>query len=136
MGKKKYLCYNSNTMVNTGDFVARLEKVLKYYGLSASAFADKIKVQRSSISHLLTGRNNPSLDFVLKVIRAYPEVNLYWLLMGQGTFPAEPEPIAPSPLPKAIKNTVALTSNTEGQKSIQKIVIFYTDNSFDSFEPN
>ena len=75
-------------MVNTVEFVRRLEKVMNYYGLSASAFADKIGVQRSTISHLLTGRNKPSLEFVLKVVKSFPEVNLYWLLNGKGSFPA------------------------------------------------
>ncbi|PZQ78296.1 MAG: XRE family transcriptional regulator, partial [Flavobacterium johnsoniae] len=51
-------------MVNTEDFIKRLEKILDYYNLTASSFADKIGVQRSSISHLLSGRNKPSLDFI------------------------------------------------------------------------
>ena len=55
-------------MVNTDDFIKRLELILEYYGLNASAFADKIGVQRSSLSHLLSGRNKPSLDFILKIM--------------------------------------------------------------------
>ena len=56
------------TMINNLDFAHRLNKVMDYYQLSAASFADKINVQRSSISHLLSGRNKPSLDFVLKVL--------------------------------------------------------------------
>ncbi|WP_130733728.1 helix-turn-helix transcriptional regulator [Flavobacterium sp. J27] len=74
-------------MVNIDDFIKRLQIILDYYGLSASAFADKIDVQRSSISHLLSGRNKPSLDFILKVIEIFPDVDLYWILNGKGTFP-------------------------------------------------
>lgn len=74
-------------MVNTEDFIKRLEEILEYYGLSASGFADKINVQRSSLSHLLSGRNKPSLDFILKIIEEFPEVDLYWILNGKGTFP-------------------------------------------------
>lgn len=74
-------------MINTDDFVKRLETIFDYYGLSASSFADKINVQRSSISHLLSGRNKPSLDFILKVIESFPEVELLWLLNGKGNFP-------------------------------------------------
>ena len=74
-------------MVNTEDFIKRLEEILEYYGLSASGFADKISVQRSSLSHLLSGRNKPSLDFILKIIEEFPEVDLYWILNGKGTFP-------------------------------------------------
>ena len=74
-------------MVNIDDFIKRLEIILDYYNLSASAFADKISVQRSSLSHLLSGRNKPSLDFIIKVIEVFPEVDLYWILNGKGTFP-------------------------------------------------
>lgn len=74
-------------MVNTEDFVKRLEIILDYNGLNASSFADKIGVQRSSLSHLLSGRNKPSLDFILKIIEVFPDVDLYWILNGKGTFP-------------------------------------------------
>ena len=73
-------------MVNTEDFIKRLEYLLDYYSLNASSFADKIRVQRSSISHLLSGRNKPSLDFIMKITDVFPDVNLYWLLNGKGSF--------------------------------------------------
>ena len=76
-------------MINTDDFVKRLETIFDYYGLTASSFADKINVQRSSISHLLSGRNKPSLDFILKVIDSFPDVDLLWLLNGTGNFPKD-----------------------------------------------
>jgi transcriptional regulator with XRE-family HTH domain len=56
---------------------------LDYYGLNASAFADKIGVQRSSLSHLLSGRNKPSLDFILKILDVFPDVDLYWMINGK-----------------------------------------------------
>lgn len=74
-------------MVNTDDFIKRLEIVLDYYSLSASVFADKIGVQRSSLSHLLSGRNKPSLDFILKIIEVFPDIDLYWITNGKGNFP-------------------------------------------------
>jgi transcriptional regulator with XRE-family HTH domain len=74
-------------MVNIDDFVKRLEIILDYYGLNASSFADKIGVQRSSMSHLLSGRNKPSLDFVMKILDVFPDIDLYWILNGKGSFP-------------------------------------------------
>lgn len=74
-------------MVNTEEFIKRLEVILDYYSLNASAFADKIGVQRSSLSHLLSGRNKPSLDFILKILDVFPDVDLYWILNGKGSFP-------------------------------------------------
>lgn len=74
-------------MVNIEEFIKRLEIILDYYSLNASTFADKIGVQRSSLSHLLSGRNKPSLDFILKILDVFPDVDLYWVLNGTGTFP-------------------------------------------------
>lgn len=136
-------------MVNSVDFSNRIQKMLDYYELSAAAFADSIDVGRSSISHILSGRNKPSLDFVLKVVQAFPEVELYWLLNGKGNFPATgaktsnsqientsrkditakqtpPEKEENTPLP-GIKQSV-------GGKEINKIVIFYVDGTFEAFE--
>jgi len=119
-------------MVNTEEFVRRLEKVMNYYGLSASAFADKIAVQRSTISHLLTGRNRPSLEFVLKVVKSFPEVNLYWLLNGKGSFPAvQKETALLHPAEPALSS-----ESSSKSKSIKKIIIFYEDGSFESFNKN
>ena len=88
-------------MINNLDFADRLKNIMDYYHLSAASFADKIKVQRSSISHLLSGRNKPSLDFVLKVVKEFDSVDLYWLLNGKGTFPNK---IHSSPIPEPLKN--------------------------------
>ncbi|MDH7445782.1 helix-turn-helix transcriptional regulator [Aquimarina sp. 2201CG14-23] len=65
---------------------------MKFYHVSASGFADAMGVGRSSISHILSGRNKPSLDFVMKITEAYPEAELYWLLYGKGTFPKSEKP--------------------------------------------
>lgn len=144
-------------MVNSEKFSVRLQKILDYYDLSAAAFADAIDVGRSSISHILSGRNKPSLDFVLKIVQAYPEVELYWLLNGKGKFPASPhsEEIKTRPsedhlfsehpreekTPAAISNPPNNTVTAENPpvrpstgKKIRKIVIFYEDGTFDAFE--
>ncbi|MFC4739967.1 helix-turn-helix domain-containing protein, partial [Flavobacterium ponti] len=76
-------------MVNIEDFIKRLETILEYYSLTASSFADKISVQRSSMSHLLSGRNKPSLDFIMKLVEEFPEVSLEWILNGKGSFPKD-----------------------------------------------
>ena len=122
-------------MVNSADFVKRLEKLLGYYGISAAAFADSIQVQRSSISHLLSGRNKPSLDFVLKVVKTFPEVNLYWLLNGKGNFPSTDKDQRPTPAAAAAKKPISKLTNQSNapEKTIEKIVIFYADGTFKAF---
>ena len=83
-------------MLNLDDFVKRLELVMDYYGMSGGIFADRIGIQRSSLSHLLSGRNKPSLEFVMKIVSALPEVDLDWILNGNGAFPKSNTVIAPS----------------------------------------
>ena len=121
---------------------------MDFYGLSATAFSEEISFNRSTISHLLSGRNKPSLEFVMKVVKHFPEVELYWLLNGKGSFPAqrdlaatssEPvtnlaeakiktpsQPTAPSIPPSEVKPTA---------KAIDRIVIFYADGTFKEYRP-
>jgi len=65
--------------------INRILLVLKTQNLSSSQFADEIGVQRSSISHILSGRNNPSLEFVTKILKRYPDINSEWILFGKGS---------------------------------------------------
>jgi len=62
----------------------RLVKFLQSESLTASKFADEIGVQRSSVSHILSGRNNPSYEFIIKTLHRFPKLNAEWLLMGSG----------------------------------------------------
>ena len=70
-------------MLNTQAFINRLQKLMNEKQLSAAAFASKIGVQRSSVSHILAQRNKPSLEFILKIYDAFDEIDLTWLLLGQ-----------------------------------------------------
>lgn len=62
----------------------RIEKLIGFSQLSATEFAEKIAVQRSSISHILSGRNKPSLDFLIKIKEAFPKISWDWLITGHG----------------------------------------------------
>src|SRR5690554_5310606 len=138
-------------MINSISFAERLQKVLDYYGLSASAFADAIEVNRSSISHLLSGRNKPSLEFVLKVLEKYPEVKLYWLLNGKGTFPAveDKDDQSPTLFTEETNNAFKTPTDNSANKvqaeaiyaenddmpdNLDKIVFFYKDGTFKVFK--
>lgn len=65
--------------------IDRINLILKAKNITARQFAEEIGIQPSGMSHILGGRNNPSLDFVTKVIRRYPEIDANWLLMGRGS---------------------------------------------------
>jgi transcriptional regulator with XRE-family HTH domain len=149
-------------MINTDHFVKRLETIFEYYGLTASLFADKINVQRSSISHLLSGRNKPSLDFILKVIENFPEVELLWLLNGKGSFPkgemGSNEKLTVSSeekteqeidlfsqkttlfetLPEKKSNMPKIETEVKpihSESKIERIVVFYNDGTFKNYTP-
>ena len=113
-------------MVNISEFTSRLKKVMDFHQLSASMFADKVGVQRSSISHILSGRNKPSLDFILKVTSEFKDVDMYWLLNGKGSFPKNAESNLASTPP------LFGSSSSDGKK-IQRIVVFYVDGTFDEY---
>ena len=64
--------------------IDRIGRILKTQKISASMFADEIGVQRSSVSHVMSGRNKPSLDFITRIVNQYPEIDSVWLLTGRG----------------------------------------------------
>ncbi|WP_353057433.1 helix-turn-helix transcriptional regulator [Arenibacter sp. H213] len=111
-----------------------MDRILKFYDLSASTFADKIGVQRSSISHLLSGRNKPSLEFVMKVTASFPEVDLHWLIYGKGSFPHKPKNPTPPQTQITKPNLAEADKNPlSSSKEIDKIIIFYSDGSFKAY---
>lgn len=62
----------------------RIQLLVKALNYSAAQFADEIGVQKSGISHIISGRNNPSLDFIQKILLRFPEVSMDWLMFGKG----------------------------------------------------
>lgn len=145
-------------MLNHQEFSNRLEFIIKHYELSAAIFADRIGVQRSSISHLLSGRNNPSLDFVVRVLDKFPNLNFNWLVKGKGdpffkeiseqsvvvknsnTTPTLFDQVIESK--KEIKQPDIRVQDSNPQqnssidkkiKPIDKILVLYKDGSFDSY---
>jgi transcriptional regulator with XRE-family HTH domain len=140
-------------MINSDQFTKRLQKIIDFYNESASSFATKVGVQRSSISHILSGRNKPSLDFIMKILDSYPEVELYWLLNGKGVFPKslvrnKVENTTPTPTPNLFNDSKLSASEIESLppeqhltptlnsdvKKIDRIVIFYNDGTFTHFK--
>ena len=140
-------------MVNSEEFAKRLEKVFDHYDLTATSFSEKVNVGKATISHLLSGRNKPSLDFVLKTVKAFPEVELYWLLNGKGSFPTENLPQKDKEIeidkyhdkqedqlslhdqltdePAKKESTVSKYPN----KKLVRVILCYEDGSFENFDP-
>ena len=134
--------------------IDRILQLMKQKDLTASQFADEIGIQRSGISHLLSGRNKPSLDFVVKVLNRYPDVSADFLLFGRAPaesgseqiqFPAEREIVKEAPtlfdspvVPEQKKETrpIRQVSKEKTDRKIEKIVVFYDDRTFREYEPD
>ena len=123
-------------MINTTGFNTRLKKILDYYNLSASAFAEKVSVQRSSISHILSGRNKPSLEFITKVVNKFPDIELLWLLSGEGEFPKSTSLPSKNDRRHISSNPKDAFSDEDDASYIERIVIFYRDGSFKNYSTN
>lgn len=129
----------------------RLLKIIKHYSLTSSRFADELGVQRSGISHIISGRNQPSYDFIVKLMKVYPEINPDWLLMGSGSMLRTPVSEKLNPEPDLFsqievnstkhpveKSDIGETKTVEkvtNVTSIQQIVIFYPDGTFKPYLP-
>lgn len=66
----------------------RIELLMKSYGLTPSQFSDRTGIQRASVSHILSGRNKPSLEVMQKIFEAFPGLDIKWLMTGVGDEPA------------------------------------------------
>jgi transcriptional regulator with XRE-family HTH domain len=135
----------------------RIEKILRLEQISSSRFADEIGVQRSSISHLFSGRNKPSLELIQKILQRYPNLSTEWLLTGKGEMYKKlnqpslfVEPILSEPnqitKPTIINNEESIVTNNENEvssenisetknsiKTIVKIITLYSDKTFSEY---
>ena len=77
----------------------RLQQFLNMENLSPARFAEKMGIQRSGVSHLLSGRNKPSFEFLQRMMTTFPDINYEWLVLGKGR-PYKNDHPQPDPLPK------------------------------------
>lgn len=100
----------------------RILKFLDIEKISPSKFADEIGIQRSSISHILSGRNNPSLEVIQKILMRFPYLNAEWLITGKGEmFKPERHPTLFDALMETNKEQLEKTTETATQTDKDKI---------------
>ena len=119
----------------------RLEQFLAAENITQSQFADTWGVAGSSISHVLGGRNKPSYDFIESLARCYPDLNLEWLITGRGSMYKKAqnsqnfaEGTLFGPENEVQNKSTTLNKKAQfpkGQRSISKVVVFYTDGTFE-----
>ena len=120
-------------MLNTKLVIERIAKIINDNNLSASSFAKLIGVQRSSISHILSGRNNPSLDLLLKIHKSFDYVSLEWLILGDNSLKNPPSKLENMDSNK--KSTLETDFNHNNESLLREIVYYYNDGSFERFFP-
>lgn len=104
----------------------RIQKVLTSSGLSASEFSKRLNIQRSRLSHILSGRNNASLDVIKKINNNFPEYTLEWLIKGVE------KPLLYSEIQLPEKKTEK--KHTKSMiKKINRVILFYDDDTFETF---
>lgn len=133
----------------------RLQQLLALEGLSPAQFAEAIGINRSGISHLLSGRNNPSFEFIQKVMTVFPNLSPEWLILGKGKaykdkndipeyndLPVYDEQIPeaelfdtqiePSELPENPKfNPIVDNDRVKSDKYITRITVYFSDGTFE-----
>ena len=136
----------------------RLKQFLSAENISQSQFADAIKVVRASVSHVLSGRNNPGYDFIKAIMIAYPNLNIEWLMLGKGKMYKDsqenntlfheveqsiPEiqeedhilPVSVEPTPDADTTGIEMPEvkplpRTLTPRKVKKVIIFFDDDTY------
>lgn len=140
----------------------RIAQILEHYQLSSSELAKQIEVQRSTFSHLLSGRNKPSLDLIQKLIEHFPALNTHWLITGEGKPFQKDTEIEPQPQQKQEPETATLFTIEEPKQEdeyeikaekkpaiqsgsippkvtgvkLKEILYIYSDNTFQRITPH
>ena len=131
----------------------RLKQFLSAENITQAQFADNINVVRASVSHVLSGRNNPSYEFIRSVMLKYPLLNIEWLMFGKGKMYKDSQPqddtraenlLFPEQDPYTEKNEIPAYIETEetespavqvpeiavSQRKVSKIIVLFDDGSY------
>tara|TARA_B110000003_G_scaffold82999_1_gene84769 strand:+ start:3713 stop:4102 length:390 start_codon:yes stop_codon:yes gene_type:complete len=125
-------------MLNYKEITKRIKNLIQTNELTASGFAEKIGVQRSSISHIISGRNKPSLEFLIKITEVFPETSLSELVYGDKTNIHPPTSIDTN---KNSLNDSKMDNsqlemelvNPKTQKKEKSLIMIYSDGTFEKY---
>ena len=138
------------TFMNT-----RLKQFLAAENISQAQFADNINVVRASVSHVLSGRNNPSYEFIRSIMIKYPLLNIEWLIFGKGRmykdtsaqeddrsenllFADESSFVEKNEIPAGIQEPVVPvlpeTAAAASQRKVSKIIVLFDDGTYQEMQ--
>lgn len=119
----------------------RIKSIMDHYSLSIKEVAEKCGVQRAAVSHVLNGRNRPSVPFLVALSESFPDLNPAWLLHGKGEMVTN---VSAPPKPYSKQEDTGDTGISRQEKpplpsidkKIERVIVFYTDGSFSSYYPD
>lgn len=142
---------------NNNDIGMRFKILMDSENLSRTMFAEKLKINPSNLSHIINGRSNPGYEMLTEIIKNFKDLNIEWLLTGAGkmyktddgkhkfpsygteedcrlNFEVPGQEKVPEPYPRSESDAMKNTKDTIVRKPV-KIMVFYSDNSFEEFSP-
>lgn len=112
----------------------RITSFIDSKGLTQAEFAEHINVQRSSVSHIISGRNKPGFQFINSILLAYPDLNARWLITGEG----EPT-VTNSEVNEENNNNLPISMEQIHQgsenRNVEKIIMFHSNGTFSEYKP-
>lgn len=121
----------------------RLQHIIKAESLTNLQFAQIVEISPASVTHLLAGRNNPSIEIVAKIARRFPHYNLRWLILGKGSIYTSSPQTAPTPqvkeeLPFAENSKRLPATNPEQSSRVSKaesakLIVCFPDGTYQEY---
>ncbi|MCX7697704.1 MAG: helix-turn-helix domain-containing protein [Bacteroidales bacterium] len=115
----------------------KIQMIIDWAKMSPSAFCDMIGIQRSALTHIMNGRNKPSLTLIEKILRKFPEINPDWLILDRGPMLREKTNSENQIDKNETNNNVNIKELkcTNFEQKIKSIILVFDDNTFDELIP-
>ena len=98
----------------------RISHILRAKNLTATQFAELMQIQPSNVSHLLSGRNKPSLDFLIKLKEVFPEYNYEWIILGKKPITTNDSNIISK---ESVFDKVEMTQHNENVEDTENVIV-------------
>ena len=119
--------------MNKKNILNRIKKIIEENNLSNSEFAEKIGIPKSSVTHLLSERNNPSLDIIIKISEAFEDISADYLIFGQEN-QSESTIQDPNTLFSELEQGISEDSVKDSNNKVKSIILIYENNKFEQID--
>jgi transcriptional regulator with XRE-family HTH domain len=119
--------------MNKKNILKRIKKIIEENNLSNSEFAEKIGIPKSSVTHLLSERNNPSLDIIIKISEAFENISTDYLIFGQEN-QVKPSIQHSNTLFNELDESVSEDSVKDSNNKVKSIILIYENNKFEQID--